>query len=128
MKLCSMAVGLSVLLAYGGCGGRGAATARLEGTITVNGQPVTKGIVSFAPLKPDHGRGSTATIVDGRYSVRDAPTGKVRVSFHAVKDTGRTVTQFGKPYPEVIDIIPDKYRAGLEIEVGGDMTNQDFNL
>jgi hypothetical protein len=38
-----------------------------------------------------------------------------------------TIEQFGKQYPETVDVIPEKYRGGLEIEIAGD-AERDFDL
>ena len=111
-----------------GCGGPGFPSARLEGTVTVDGQPVETGNISFTPTQADRGSGATATISGGRYVAEGVPQGKVRVYFDATRETGRTIEQFGKPYPETVNVIPEKYRAGMEIDVSGEEVNQDFKL
>ena len=58
--------GLTVLLA--GCGGAGGLdTARVSGTVTLDGKPLTQGTVSFTPEK---GRGATGQIAsDGSFTL-----------------------------------------------------------
>ena len=124
----STLLGLMTLLAIVGCSGRGYPTARLEGRVTVSGQPVERGNITFTPLQADRGSGAAATIESGRYVAQNVPQGKVRVDFHAVKPTGRTVLHMGKPQPVNVNIIPDKYAAGLEFEVNGKEVHKDFNL
>ena len=121
-------VGSLAAVGIAGCGGPGFPTARLEGTVTVDGQPVEKGNISFTPTQADRGSGATATISSGHYVAQGVPQGKVRVYFDATKETGRTTEQFGKQYPETVNVIPEKYRAGLQIEVSGETVNQDFKL
>lgn len=123
MLLCS-----TVLFINAGCSGQHHPTARLEGRVSVGGHPVEHGNVTFTPLQSDRGTSVSAKIESGDYAVSKAPQGKVRVDFQAVQETGRTVMQFGKPYPESVNIIPDKYRAGFEIEIDGDNIHKDFNL
>jgi hypothetical protein len=121
-------VGLLVVAGGSGCGGWGMPTTHLEGRITLDGQPVKEGNVSFIPLQANHGRGTTAIISEGRYSARDVPLGKVRVHFNATKATGRTVIVSDTSMPEIIDVIPEKYRVGMEIEVAAGQVQRDFEL
>jgi hypothetical protein len=122
---------LSVLAA--GCGGGPAKpsypSARLEGTVKVEGELLRTGTVQFVPPQ-----GSTASVIeapikDGRYIAEKVPVGKVRVLFTAVRETGRADTKStSQPVPEVVNIIPDRYRDGLEIEVKADSSSQNFDL
>jgi hypothetical protein len=121
-------VGLLVMTGGSGCGRRDPPTTHLKGRITLDGQPVKEGNVSFIPLEANHGRGTTAVIAEGRYSARNVPLGKVRVHFNATKATGRTAIVSNLPVPEIIDVIPDKYRRGVEIEVAEVQVQQDFDL
>lgn len=119
---------IATALGMAGCGNRGYSTSRLEGRITVDGQPIERGSISFAPLRSDRGPGVSAAVEAGHYVAANVPQGKVRVGFHAVKETGRSIMQFGKPYPEAVNVIPDKYRVGMEIEIAGDDAHKDFSL
>lgn len=121
-------VGVSIAATLWGCGGPGYPSVRLEGAVTVDGQPVEAGTISFTPLQPGRGAGVSATIAAGRYAAGNVPQGKVRVDFQATKETGRTVEQFGKPYPETVNVIPERCAAGMEIEVGTGDAKRDFNL
>ena len=47
----------------------------------------------------------------------------------AVKETGRTDSKSTSvPVPEVVNLIPESYRDGLEITVAGDNPTQNFEL
>jgi len=100
--------------------------ARLEGSATYQGQPVENGGVSFSPLAG--GKAVWAPFENGRYVAAAVPLGTVRVTIHAMRDTGRTISRFGTPIPEEVSIVPDKYRQGVNIEVVGDKLDLNFNL
>ncbi|MBU4273144.1 MAG: hypothetical protein KKE86_09135 [Planctomycetes bacterium] len=121
-------VGLLVMAGGLGCGRGGPPTTHLEGRITVDGQPIKEGNLSFVALEPNRGRGSTANIAEGRYSAREVPLGRVLVYFNATKATGRTVIVSNTPVPEILSVIPEKYNAGMEIEVIEGRFQQDFHL
>ena len=123
MLLCS-----TVLFINAGCSGQHHPTARLEGRVSVGSHLIEHGNITFTPLQANRGVSVLAKIESGVYVATQVPRGKVRVDFHAVQETGKTVMQFGKPYPETVNIIPDKYRVGFEIEIDGDNIHKDFNL
>jgi hypothetical protein len=111
-----------------GCSGYKSApqVARLEGSATYHGWPVENGGVSFSPLAG--GKAVWAPFVNGRYVAADVPLGTVRVTIHAMRETGQTVSKFGTKIPEEVSIVPDKYRQGMNIEVIGDKLDLNFNL
>ena len=67
-------------------------------------------------------------VANGRYVAEAVPRGKLRVLVTASKETGKIIKEYSTPRPEVINLIPDKYRNGIPIEVNGDNPNQDFAL
>lgn len=101
-------------------------TARLEGKVSIDNQPISRGRIQFFPK--GLGQPDDAEISSGHYLAEHVPSGKVRVSFTAVKETGRMNDVHGQMTPETANIIPEKYRSGIEIEVNGDNPSQDFNL
>ncbi len=109
-------------------GGPGYSTAKLAGTVTIDGTPIAAGTITFTPLEGNRGLGQPAEIKAGRYEASNVPQGKVRVDFHATRETGKMVDFFGKPTPEVENLIPAHYRTGLPLEVTGDNPQQDFKL
>jgi len=103
--------------------------ARLEGTVTVDGQAVHTGTLQFMPPQGSKAPVVEAQIKDGRYVADKVPVGKVRVLFTAVKETGRVETKStSQPIPDVVNIIPERYRDGLDIEVTADSPKKDFDL
>lgn len=101
---------------------------RLEGNVTVDGKPIVQGNLQFVPHNPSQGPITAALIDDGRYVAEAVPRGKMRVLLTATKETGKMIKEYSTPRPEVINLIPEKYRAGIPIEVAGDNVNQDFAL
>ena len=119
--VCLCVAGLS------GCGG-GYDTVSLDGEFRINGQPVEEGGITFSPLDGDRGRGVYTEVKNGHYQVDDVPVGRIHVTFIAIEYTGRDVTIMGVTSPESKIIVPPKYRAGIDIEIGPNDTTQDFDL
>ncbi len=102
--------------------------AQLEGNVTVDGKPVPQGQIQFMPQETGRLPVTSAAIVDGRYVAMDVPQGKVRVLLTGTKETGKMIKEYSSSRPEVINVIPDKYRAGIALDVTGDNRNQNFDL
>jgi hypothetical protein len=90
--------------------------AKVEGKVTVNGQPVANGFIRFMALDPN-GMNSAATIKEGHYSVpvEQGPTkGKYRVEINVPSAQKRRVPnddapgQFREEAPETL---PAKYNT-----------------
>lgn len=119
---------LVLLAAATGCRRPSYPTAKLEGTVTVDGRQVQAGTISFTPLDPNRGSGVSTAIDHGRYVAAGVPQGSVRVYFNAVEETGGMVEEFGMRYPKTVNIIPDKHRAGTDIAVSGNDGDRNFDL
>jgi hypothetical protein len=117
-----------------GCGGAASKgpsypSARLEGSVTVDGKPIEEGVMQFLPPPNSPAPVLQAEIKNGRYVVSGVPLGKVGVLFNAVKDTGRTDSKStSSPIPVYENIVPEKYRDGITIEVTKDNPSQNFEL
>ena len=116
-----------ILLVAPGCG-RGYATAEMQGRVTVDGKPVEDGAITFTPLSGGRGNGATAAIQSGRYQAKDVPQGTVRVTFYAIRKTGRRIYVKEQWVDETVNVIPAKYSAGLTYEVSGQRAQKDFDL
>lgn len=105
-------------------------TAKLAGHVTVDGQQIDDGRIQFFPLGkgPGSGQAADGAISQGSYAADRVPIGKVRVTFTAIRKTGRMINDGGHVFPELVSIIPDKYEQGMEIEVSGDNPSQNFDL
>lgn len=122
------AIALAAAFVVAGCNPAAFPTVRLEGRVTIDGQPVEKGQINFASSQQGGGPSATAQIVAGRYVADRVPQGKVRVYFDATRQTGKTVEHYGQQWPEIVNIVPQKYRGGIEIEVAGKTATYDFDL
>jgi hypothetical protein len=129
---------VSLAAAVAGCGDRGYEGERrypLGGKVTVDGQPMGLGVISFVPEEKG-GRVSGGPIRDGAYSVpeaRGAYAGKYRVVIHWNKLTGRKVKNPMFPedlIDEMKEGLPARYHdeSVLTAEVAPGKTTFDFDL
>jgi hypothetical protein len=127
MQRLGMILGVALVI---GCGADKPTfpAARLEGNVTVDGKPITEGNLQFVPRDVGQAPVTGAAIVDGRYLAERVPLGKLRVVINATKETGKMVTEYSTPRPQVINLIPEKYRSGIPIEVTADNANLNFDL
>jgi len=121
---------LALNLVQSGCGPPTSPypSARVAGEVTLDGQPIESGNISFIPQGRGQSRPAAADFQDGTYKVNDTPLGEVRVFITATKETGKMIPGSGEPVPEVINVIPPQYRQGIEIEIEGDNDALDFHL
>lgn len=87
-------LGLLVTFVAGGCGGDGLPRGAIHGTVTLGGQPLSRGRILFLPVAPSVGPVVSARIQDGKYqlSAADGPlVGTNRVEVDAERDLGFAV-------------------------------------
>ena len=65
---------------------------------------------------------------DGIYNAPHVPVGKVRVRIISTRETGNMIPGSGQLEPEIVDVVPPKYRQGVEIDITGDRDDLDFHL
>jgi hypothetical protein len=127
-------IGICAVLALAsvGCGESGPATAHLSGTITIGGQPLpadATGQVMFVPAGKDQGKPATAVITNGQYDSPNTPQGPVKVGFVISQPTGpEYTTDRGVKTRNTTSIVPASAAAGMDIDVTGDNTAQNFDL
>ena len=128
---------LLALIALSGCGGSRLGTVSVKGKITLDGQPVVKGMVFFQPVDAAKGRPARAGIKpDGSYVAASLDNdhgivpGEYNISVmpppfeaDAMRIPGRAVAQTG---------IPPKYRkfktSGLTLSVPGSSGPITYNI
>jgi uncharacterized protein involved in high-affinity Fe2+ transport len=107
-----------LIIMFTGCGQGPPAAKRVkvEGKVTVNGQPVANGFIRFMALDPN-GMNSSAAIKDGHYSVpaEQGPTkGKYRVEFNVPSAQKKRIPNDDVPgqlIEEAPETLPAKYHA-----------------
>jgi hypothetical protein len=102
--------------------------ARLAGTVSIDGEAVQNGTIAFTPSGSARGRAVGVPILAGRYDCPYVPMGESLVQIYALRPTGKMMEAMGSQIPEMQDIVPEKDRDGIKIEINGDNLNQDFAL
>ena len=111
-----------------GCGRSAVKTARLAGSVTLDGQPLKEGRLQFMPMDQDAAGPATAEIAGGRYQAANVPLGNVKAYITATRETGKMNTEYSQPFPERENIIPAKYAPGFDLTITGDKRDQNFVL
>ena len=113
-----------------GCGG-GTNLKEISGQVTLDGQPIESGSITFVP----EGKGTAegANLVGGKYTVSVSP-GKLKVSISATRPHPTEKVPDANPdapmVPKMVQYIPAKYNEATEltitVEKGG--STHDFQL
>ncbi len=119
---------LACLLAALGCRGSAFPVSTVEGSVAVDGVAVAAGTVSFSPLGSNTGQAISAEIRDGKYRSNKVPRGRSLVIISAFQDTGEKHAEFGISYPKLKNLVPEKYRAGIELNVEVPAMTHNFEL
>ncbi len=116
--LCSLLciVALSSVL---GCGHNGRAA--VEGTVTLDGQPLEKGQIQFNPLPGTAGPTAGADIVNGKFAIPSSGgpfAGNFRVQITQASLTGRKVfdPRSNSMVDEYAQILPARYNSNSQLE------------
>ena len=110
----------SVLL--GGCKDSGSGRVEIEGRVTLNKNPLEKGLVSFRPQPGTASPSAGAKIVDGDFSVASDGgllPGEFWVEITASRPTGKKVrTRFSDQMVTLEEqYVPDKYNTKTQLEI-----------
>jgi hypothetical protein len=139
MNCLPIVMGVVACVALAGCGRReytGQQRFAVSGKVTVDGQPMGMGVISFLPQGDGGGRVSGGPIAAGIYEIPEAKgpnTGLYRVEIHWNKLTGRKIPNpmdRGEQIDEMMEGLPDKYHEDSELtaEVSAEQTTFDFDL
>jgi hypothetical protein len=123
--------GLAVMACMAGCSRSGGLT-EISGSVSYDGQPVKKGIITFAPA---NGAGPTAAakINDGKYSVKIAP-GEKLVRIEGYRVVGQRHYSPNNPNSPMVDMqeqfLPERYNKKSELtrEITPGLGRCDFAL
>jgi hypothetical protein len=131
MPLPSLRFGLVALVLpvafLAGCGGSN----HIEGTVTLDGQPVDGGTISFINTS---GGSAGGQILDGKYSIESKlASGTYKVQIEWLKKTGKTIpnkSDAGTTSDETKQVIPVEYnrQSNLTAEVKSGSNTFNFEL
>ena len=103
-----------LLIAIVGCGNK---LGSVDGSVTLDGQPVPDGMVTFIKQGTEPGR-EGAVIKDGKFSAQ-IPPGSYKLELNGQKDNGSRVQKGfdGKDevIPQTVERFPDKYNKKTEL-------------
>ena len=127
--LCSTAALVSLAITLAGCGESGPnhPTAKLAGEVTIDAVPVETGRMQFIPRGKNQAPPTFAEITNGRYAADDVPLGEITITFTAPKLAGEEVIN-DITLPVYENLVPRKYRDGMDFHVDGDDAARDFAL
>ena len=117
-RICSLLCAI-VLLSMLGCGQSGRVS--VEGTVTLDGQPLKNAQIQFHPLPGTAGPTAGADIVDGKFAIPTSGgpfVGKFEVQIIKLGLTGKKVfdPRSNSMIDEYIQILPTRYNAKSELE------------
>ena len=120
----------------GGCNGVPANRAHVEGTVTLDGEPLEDGSIMFVPAEGTEGVVAGGEIVAGRYRLagNTGPAiGRNRVEISSPRDTGRKIQQYGpgtSEVPEIVERVAARFnsQSTLMVEVEQGKNNLDFDV
>jgi len=132
----ALAAGPALLAAWfvWGCGGpEGPQRAAVQGTVTLDGQPIAEGTITFYPTGDTRGPSAGGEIRDGAYSLAAAKgpvVGTCRVEIRARRKTGQTVMVGGIETEQLEQYIPARYntRSTLTARIEPGRHSIDFPL
>jgi len=98
-----------------GCGPSGDSRQAVRGTVTLDGQPLAEGIISFRPAPGTSGNTAGGAIRQGRFELpaeRGLPPGEYVVQIQSYERTGRTVDTTDDPLggPAAPERVPIRFR------------------
>ena len=134
-RIVSVAVCGLALLLLAGCSGTSGRQS-LEGNVTLDGEPLPEGGISFRPLPGTRGPTAGGKISEGKFSVSPGKgtfVGTFRVEITASRKTGRKKLDpiMGDEVDEMVQFIPERYnrQSELRAEVTAEGPNRfDFTL
>ncbi len=114
-------LGIAVLLmAAGGCGGAadGVRRGAVEGTVSLDGEPLPDGVIRFTPTGDTTGPMVEARIQGGRFSLTAAAgpcVGTQQVEILSFRKTGKKVVNEGVESEEIVQVVPERYNTASEL-------------
>ena len=116
------------IVAVTGCGG--VQRESLEGVVTLDGQPLQNGYITFQPQSDTRGPTAGAQIDSGKFAIpasKGTFAGHFRVEIISTRLSGRTIAdRDGTLVPAKEQFLPKKYnvQSNLEVQVNPNELNQ----
>jgi hypothetical protein len=126
-----------VIATWFGCGKKGPHRAAVSGHVTLDGQPISQGVIQFLPTQGTTGPEAGGVITDGQYDIpqqRGPVVGKARVELRASKKTGRKIQDpTGRPgtlTDEYKEMLPPDFNTNSSLvrEIKDDVNKLDFDI
>jgi hypothetical protein len=114
-----------------GCsGGPGYSHATVAGTVTVDGDPVPKGHITFSPAGGSQGPVTGAPIENGKYRCEAVPVGSHVVTFIAQAAEPVKIMDHATGTEQLVpqNILPQAYQQGVPVEVEEGEIVRDFEM
>ena len=134
-RIAKTVAAMTVLVVVAGCpSGDSKEGVHLQGKVTIGGQPISNGngvqaSIMFSPTSTDQLNPAGAEIVNGMYDVKNAPKGKVKVTFLVLKEgPAKSFDGVARPQPTQTSLVPDDKAAGFEVQVDSDKSDLNFEL
>jgi len=105
----SLRIGCLCLVVLVGCG---SGTSSVSGTVSLDGQPVKSGSITFVSTKSDAREG--AVIQDGKFQV-ELPPGKYRLELSGQKVVGRRTQKDFEGKDETLEVTAELFPAKFNI-------------
>jgi hypothetical protein len=115
-----------IMLACVGCGdGR----ATVSGRVTFNGEPVSRGSITFIPVD-GKGQAAGGDVANGSYAVKGVSQGEKTVQISAQYVSGKTTLDGGLELDVVSDLLPRSWGAESteRLTVSAPVTTKDFAI
>ena len=109
--------GLVWMSTLSGCG-EGSGRQAAEGIVTLDGNPLPNGVISFRPAEGNQAPGSGGVVIDGRFEVtveKGLQPGKYTVDILVLKETGRMI-QVVPGGPEKPERVPVEVNESKQLE------------
>jgi hypothetical protein len=120
-----------------GCGKKGPQRAAASGHVTLDGQPIEKGVIQFLPVEGTIGPETGAVISKGQYDIpreRGPIVGKSRIELRASQKTGRKMQDpTGRPgtmTDEYKEMFPPNFNTNSSLvrEIKDEPNPLDFDI
>lgn len=99
----------------------------VNGTVTLDGEPLSEGTVRFVPTEGDS-QTASAIITDGQF-VAEVPIGTVRMEYSAPKVMGKQSMIPGGPEVDIVgELLPARYNLRSELTMNVELGKNAYEI